>query len=122
MGSKLDKLEALEKAATAGPWKGDRYDGTVKYAIEGVDGVMVCHGCNGNSAGDNPYGFQRSEDDEFVMAIRNNAAALIAVARAAEKVVDAVEKQALNGIPMTPHIRAIVIMLRDALARLDGGE
>jgi len=106
----IDRLKKLEAAATPGPWVGDRYDGTVKYAIQGPGDALVCQGCNGNSAGDNPYGFQSTEDESFVMAARNALPALIAVAEAAK------------GVAGRMHGNTVIAELESALAKLEEQE
>lgn len=75
----IEKLEALAKAATPGPWRGDRIDGTVKYDIVAGDYpngeyTVVCHGDNGN-ASDGGYGFTSAENEEYALAA--NPAAIL---------------------------------------------
>ncbi|MGF6837039.1 hypothetical protein QF001_000906 [Paraburkholderia youngii] len=69
----LDKLEALAKAATPGPWRGDRIDGTVKYDIVAGDYPhgkyeIVCRGDNGNN-----FGFMKAEDEDYALAANPTA-------------------------------------------------
>jgi hypothetical protein len=71
----LDKLEELAKAATPGQWRGDRFDGTVKYDIVAGDYpngeyTIVCRGDNGNN-----FGFMKAEDEGYVLAA--NPAAIL---------------------------------------------
>jgi hypothetical protein len=68
----LDELERLAKAATPGPWRGDRIDGTVKYDIVAGDYpngkyTVVCHGDNGNAC-DGGYGFANAENEAYALA------------------------------------------------------
>ena len=62
----LEKAEGISPA----PWRGDRFDGTVKYSILDANGRSVCRGDNGNSE-HGPYGFDSFEDESLVMAMRN---------------------------------------------------
>ena len=55
-------------------------------------------------------------------ALRDAAPVFMEIAEAAAKVVDASERQAHDGIPITPDLRATTITAREALARLGGGE
>ncbi|KAA0089339.1 hypothetical protein CIW54_07690 [Paraburkholderia sp. T12-10] len=83
----LDRLEALAKVATPGPWRGDRIDGTVKYDIVAGDYpngeyTVVCHGDNGN-ASDGGYGFTSAENEDYALAANpSTILALIAEVRA----------------------------------------
>lgn len=83
----IDELEALAKAATPGPWRGDRIDGTVKYDIVAGDYpngeyTVVCHGDNGNAC-NGGYGFASAENEDYVLAANPVAIlALIAEVRA----------------------------------------
>lgn len=68
----IDKIESLAKAATPGPWRGDRFDGTVKYDIVAGDYpngayTIICHGDNGNAC-DGGYGFTSAENEAYVLA------------------------------------------------------
>ncbi|MFM0141758.1 hypothetical protein [Paraburkholderia sp. RL18-085-BIA-A] len=77
----IDALEALAKAATPGPWRGDRIDGTVKYDIVSGDYpngeyAVVCHGDNGNAC-DGGYGFTSGENEAYALAA--NPAAILAL-------------------------------------------
>lgn len=81
MNPDLDRLEAMALAATPGPWRGDRIDGTVKYDIVAGDYpngeyTVVCHGDNGN-ASDGGYGFTSAENEEYVLAV--NPATILAL-------------------------------------------
>jgi hypothetical protein len=71
----LEKLEALAEMATPGPWRGDRFDGTVKYDIVAGDYPngkyeIVCRGDNGNN-----FGFMKAGDEDYALAA--NPAAIL---------------------------------------------
>ena len=77
----LDKIETLAKAATPGPWRGDRFDGTVKYDIVAGDYpngayTVICRGDNGNAC-DGGYGFTSAENEAYALAA--NPAAILAL-------------------------------------------
>jgi hypothetical protein len=83
----VGQLRELLTKATPSPWVGDRRDGSVKYCIlGGIDRVCVCRGDNGNSE-HGPYGFENSDDEQLVMAMRNALPALLDIAEAAAAVV-----------------------------------
>lgn len=63
----LAELRKLAEAATPGPWRGDRYDGTVKYDLLGANDEPVISGDNGNSD-HGPYGIRNESDEKFLMA------------------------------------------------------
>ena len=63
----LDELEKIAKAATPGPWYGDRVDGTVKYSLMGGADDHVIRGDNGNED-TIPYGIQTDEDEKYLLA------------------------------------------------------
>lgn len=67
----LDALEALEKAATPGPW-------AVDYE-EDVGGVMGIDAPNNTQIVKTDTGFYppRKNDADLIVALRNNAAAMI---------------------------------------------
>ncbi len=84
----LKEIEARAEAATPGPWKGDRNDGTIKYLmLGGKDGqaeVLRVDHKNGH------YGFFMSDDipylesqanEEFVKHARQDVPALCAEVR-----------------------------------------
>lgn len=72
--SKFDELKKLAEAASPGPWKGDRYDGTVKYELLDANDNTVIRGDNGNSdAG--PFGIAGQDDEKFILAA--NPAAIL---------------------------------------------
>jgi len=80
----LDRLAALEQRAMRGPWSMDdenphREDGWLVFGGDG-DGLLTCHGNLAYGATDdigNP-----DQDARFIVALRNAAPALIALARA----------------------------------------
>lgn len=93
----LDKLDELEKGATGGPWEMDIGDG------ESYDPIFV-----------KPDTDMTIHDMNLIDALRNNARALIDVARAA----DILEQY------YGPHTDADLDRwknLREALSRLEGG-
>lgn len=63
----LNKLKALAAAASPGPWRGDRIDGTVKYSLLDANDNAIVNGDNGNS-GHGPYGIVEKNDEEYLMA------------------------------------------------------
>jgi hypothetical protein len=80
----LNELEAIALAATPGPWKGDRYDGTIKYDLLGKDDETVIHGDNGNSD-HGPFGIENEEDENYLLAFHPaTALRLIELARRAQ--------------------------------------
>lgn len=80
----LNELEAIALAATPGPWKGDRYDGTIKYDLLGKDDETVIHGDNGNSD-HGPFGIENEEDANYLLAFHPaTALRLIELARRAQ--------------------------------------
>lgn len=88
--SKFDELKKLAEAASPGPWKGDRYDGTVKYELLDANDNTVIRGDNGNSdAG--PFGITGEDDEKFILAA-NPAAVLELLAIKAQLV------EALKGL------------------------
>lgn len=91
----IPTLRRLHEAATPGPWRGDRLDGTVKYQIlggpEGDEEVSVCSGDNGNNALGGPYGFHSDHDEALVMALRNALPALLDELEALRRVRDAAD-------------------------------
>ena len=42
----LSSIAERAGKASPGPWKGDRYDGTVKYDVKNAEGGIVIHGDN----------------------------------------------------------------------------
>lgn len=83
----LEKLEKLEKSATPGPWHSNSYSELFTYAYSSEhdpDPVVVCNvPCiSGDTATTAGYA-----DMAFIAAFRNNAKALIAIARAAKEYV-----------------------------------
>ena len=88
----LDRLDALEKAATPGPWT-IQSDG---YATCPVGSIAVDYSISYPEEG-------TAEDLDFLVAARNALPALIAVARAADEWVDyqVTERHGrwLDGIP-----------------------
>ena len=67
-----DELKAAAQAASPGPWKGDRYDGTVKYELLDANDNAVIKGDNGNS-GDGGYGITNYEDEVYLKAANPSA-------------------------------------------------
>lgn len=63
----LDELERLAKAATQGPWKGDRFDGSVKYDIVAGDYPSGKYEivCRGDDEGN--FGFMKAEDENYTL-------------------------------------------------------
>lgn len=81
----LAEWQALTEAATPGPWRGDRDDGTIKYAVLGYrdETIIAVDHKNGTSGflGDNG-----DNDEKFVTAAREAMPALLAeVKRQAER-------------------------------------
>jgi hypothetical protein len=81
----LDAIEARANAATPGPWRGDRHDGTAKYSVEGAPStsgpqalvLRVDHK-------DGEFGFvglNGTADEAFVLAARTDVPALVAEVR-----------------------------------------
>ena len=73
----LDDALALANAATPGPWRGDRLDGTVKYEVLGADDVQVLRVDHKNGE----FGFlsdNSMSDERFVLASRTLVPALVA--------------------------------------------
>lgn len=64
----LAELRALAKAASPGPWRGDRYDGTVKYDLLDANDEPVISGDNGNSDC-GPYGIRGEADEKYLIAV-----------------------------------------------------
>lgn len=81
----LSKLKSAAEFASPGPWKGDRYDGTVKYALLAADGTPVIKGDNGNS-NSGPFGIANEEDEKYLMLAHPTAVlALLALIEAQQK-------------------------------------
>ena len=75
----IDALEALEKAATPGPWKTHLVDDTCICASDGCEVATTCDEDGYNIA------YERMEADAaFIVALRNAAPALIAAYRERE--------------------------------------
>jgi hypothetical protein len=62
----IEKLKELALAASPGPWKGDRYDGTVKYTVLDANDDPVIRGDNGNSDS-GPFGIDKEEDEAYLL-------------------------------------------------------
>ncbi len=74
--AELDAALALANAATPGPWRGDRLDGTVKYEVLGADDVQVLRVDHKNGE----FGFlsdNSTGDERFVLASRHLVPALV---------------------------------------------
>lgn len=81
----MDDLRRAAEAASPGPWKGDRFDGTVKYALLAADGTPVINGDNGNS-NCGPFGIVNEEDERYLKAAHPTAIlALLALIDAQNK-------------------------------------
>ncbi|MFN0318379.1 MAG: hypothetical protein ACKVQA_25420 [Burkholderiales bacterium] len=79
-GGKTDaELIELEAKATPAPWRGDRYDGTVKYAIR--NGKHHVFNVNCDPCEDAEYLTYGDEDTELTMAARNALPDLLAEIR-----------------------------------------
>lgn len=91
----LDKIEALAKAATPGPWRGDRFDGTVKYDIVAGDypNGQYTTVIRGDSEG--LFGFFKSEDSDFVMAA--NPSTILALVAEVRRLREALSTPLLTG-------------------------
>lgn len=86
--SKFDELKKLAEAASPGPWKGDRYDGTVKYELLDANDNTVIRGDNGNSdAG--PFGITGEDDEKFILAA--NPAAILELLAIQAQMVEALK-------------------------------
>lgn len=68
-GHTAAELTKLEAAATPGPWVGDRYDSTVKYAI--LSGGYHVYNVNCDPSDDASYVTYGDEDTNLTMAARN---------------------------------------------------
>lgn len=109
--SKFDELKKLAEAASPGPWKGDRYDGTVKYELLDANDNTVIRGDNGNSdAG--PFSITGEDDEKFILAA-NPAAILELLAIQAQLVKTLQSVSVLVFDSGTDYAKSIV---RDALA------
>lgn len=62
-----NELKKLAEAASPGPWRGDRYDGTVKYCVLNVNGNAVVAGDNGNNMS-GPFGVMSAENESYILA------------------------------------------------------
>lgn len=94
----LQALAEKARAATAGPWTGDRHDGTVKYDLVGAGGKIVIHGNDGD--GNDPYGILSEEDERYLIAA-NPSVILALVERLerlerAEKALSEIGRRAMN--------------------------
>ncbi len=77
-GATIERLIALEKAATPGPWP--------QYGIYTVLRHFRKTGCDADDIGEeNWWSYDDTKDSDFIAALRNAAPALIAVARAAKE-------------------------------------
>lgn len=63
----IKELRRLAEAASPGPWRGDRFDGTVKYCVMSSNGKQVIAGDNGNSES-GPFGVTTNEDENYILA------------------------------------------------------
>jgi hypothetical protein len=109
----LDKLEELAKAATPGPWIGDRIDGTVKYDIVAGDYPngefeIVCRGNNGNN-----FGFMKREDEDYTLAA--NPTAILELIAEVRNLRETIRKQASSArAGMDAAKRAATILYAEA--------
>lgn len=62
-----EELRRLADAASHGPWKGDRYDGTVKYCVMSANDKVVIAGDNGDSES-GPFGIITEADEKYILA------------------------------------------------------
>lgn len=79
---KLQELKRLAEAASPGPWRGDRYDGAVKYSLlDANDHAVII----GNNRGEDEFcGIVNGEDELYLLAMHPGAALeLIALAERA---------------------------------------
>jgi len=80
-----ERVEELREAMarmTPAPWRGDRYDGTVKYAMLGAGEATVVASDDGNATS-GPYGFMQEADERGVMLLRNESSRLLDALEAA---------------------------------------
>lgn len=88
----LDALERMEKAATPGPWE-DQYSdvpGTLRDVARGFTGSMVCAIAPRQQVRTHaPGGLFPSADGQLIAELRNAAPALLARARLAERMAEA---------------------------------
>ena len=111
-----EQVRELLAGATPGPWRGDRNDGTVKYAIIGADGryVMTCDHKNGRYGfvvGDewgDVVGGEHDADERLTLAAPDLAADLLdARAEIARLTADLAAARELRGVPVEEHARAV---------------
>jgi hypothetical protein len=64
----LAELKRIAEAASPGPWRGDRIDGSVKYDLLDANGQSVIHGDDGNVSHAHCYGIQFDKDEAYLLA------------------------------------------------------
>ena len=110
----IDKLDRLHAEASPGRWRGDRYDGTVKYSLLGgteLSPLCVVQGNDGE--GHETYGFHRGEDERCVMALHNAWPAISRELRALRRLLSAADAlrppldQSRIGTKLDVDVRAI---------------
>lgn len=109
----LDAVRKRCEAATAGPWLGDRFDGTTKYQVVGGLGdatECLCVGDDNNTCThtvlkvqhkSGEFGFvgpNGEADEDFVRHARTDLPKLERIARLAENYRDAVRKGNIESI------------------------
>jgi hypothetical protein len=124
MPDALERLKALEQAATPGPWEPRclDYKGEQSY-FKYVNGEQVYFPAyriepDLDTLGDHESGAMELPTAEFVSALRNAAPSLIEIASEAQVLMYFINR---NGEPLDGfRFREVAIKLRAALAKLEG--
>lgn len=74
---RLEEIRARCEAATPGPWRGDRHDGSIKYAMYGADDTAVLT-VDHKDATSGFLGDRCVADEEFVLHSRADVSWLLA--------------------------------------------
>lgn len=101
----LEKLEAVARAASPGPWIGDRIDGSVKYDLLDANKESVICGDNGNSDGEG-YGIMSDADEAYFLAA-HPAAVLELIALVRKQEAELAEVRRVPAVTRTEIARAI---------------
>lgn len=110
----LDKLEALEKAATPGPWRTGVVD---THRCYDEHGFVTADGFSTPTLDGRSLRQRAADQAAFIVAYRNHAQAIMRVLRAAM----AVDKNAMpSGLPYPIVPAKDINELHDALRALDG--
>jgi hypothetical protein len=96
----LTSIAGRVEKVTPGPWKGDRYDGTVKYELVGEDHSVVIRGDNGNSdSQSSPYGILNKGDEDFIKHSRSDIPYLLSLIKAKDEALKKISMRTEDSVP-----------------------